>query len=107
MCAPWNHKFEEVGEREFGELWEYFFGGLIKNHVGDYTKVNLQCTKCGKFTQQELSGHIVKQSTAKGGFKCTNCHRSFITYVHAGTYDYEELLDVTYAYTIPVPNKRA
>ena len=49
--------------------------------------------------------HDLEQTTS--GFKCTNCHRSFITYVHAGTYDYEELLDVTYSYTIPVPNKRA
>ena len=40
------------------------------------------------------------------GFKCTKCHRSFIPYVHAGSY-FEELLDVTYTYVIPVPYKRA
>jgi hypothetical protein len=61
MCAPWNHQFQEVGEREFGEVWQYFFGGLIKNHIGQYTRINLQCTKCGKFAQQRLDGLVEKE----------------------------------------------
>jgi hypothetical protein len=60
MCLPWKHKFEEVGERDFGEAWECFFGGLLKSHAYDYTKITLRCTRCGKYTQQELRGWIDK-----------------------------------------------
>jgi hypothetical protein len=61
MCWPWNHKFEEVGEREFGEAIQNFFGGTFKYHAYDYTYITLQCTVCRKFTQQELHGHVEKK----------------------------------------------
>ena len=42
-----------------------------------------------------------------GGFHCESCRRSFQAYVHSWSTDTGDLLDVTFAYAIPIPQRRA